>query len=70
MVCSKCGGETRTRGTRDDIQNFEVLRKRVCKDCGYTFGTVEFEVELTERFEKTYRELESRRVMSYRKRMR
>ena len=38
MICPKCMGETKVVGTTKGIQN-ERFRK--CKNCGFTFQTVE-----------------------------
>lgn len=46
MKCEKCGGENVY--VKDNVfvpPENTIYRKRICKDCGYEFFTVEFAVE-------------------------
>ena len=46
MKCPECGGKTGVRDTRHFPDN-ETYRLRRCAECGHTFFTTEFAVELT-----------------------
>lgn len=41
MNCPVCGGETIVKQSFSDCES--VRRRRACVDCGYRFGTVEYE---------------------------
>ena len=46
MICEKCGSkEVKTVDTRHNDESYETYRQKVCKNCGRTFYTMEFEVE-------------------------
>lgn len=45
MNCPKCNGKTRVPDTRS--AGWKVCRRRVCKECGYEFWTVEQKVNST-----------------------
>ena len=50
MLCPKCGYDTKVCDTRYDKKENEVFRRHVCKECGHEFFTVEFEVDMNEKF--------------------
>jgi transcriptional regulator NrdR family protein len=54
MTCPVCGGKNHVVDTRQDID--AVYRKRICKECGHEFFTVEFETESTDEFKRLARE--------------
>ena len=45
MTCPVCGGKNYVVDSRSDVD--AVYRKRICKECGHEFFTVEFETEST-----------------------
>lgn len=52
MVCPKCSGETRVI---DVVKaKNENYRRILCKSCGHTFFTVEYETENNEIFRKNW----------------
>lgn len=46
MNCPKCGGSTKVVDSRTNCES--TRRTRKCHDCGYTYPTVELEVDLAE----------------------
>ena len=46
MHCPKCKGDTAVTNTLHNDDLNEVYRRRKCKDCGYSFYTVEEEKEV------------------------
>ena len=57
MFCPKCGGDTRTIDSRD-TDDGRRRRKRICKECGYSFMTFEFTAVDLAKLTSTKREAE------------
>lgn len=53
MICPECGAKMYTDATVYNTDEGEIYRRKICTDadCGYVAYTVEYEVEVTERFE-------------------
>ena len=60
MKCPKCEGEVKSICGQVDTPNNETYRCKKCVDCGYTFYTVEFEVEVTPQFKKEWKQYSSK----------
>lgn len=46
MICEKCGSkDVKVIDVVHNNDAYEVYRKKVCKNCGRTFYTIEFEIE-------------------------
>ena len=46
MICEKCGSkDVKTVETRHNDESYETYRQKVCRGCGRTFYTLEFEIE-------------------------
>lgn len=57
MICPKCGGDTRVGDTRYEEKENEIFRRRVCKNCSNEFFTVEFGIEVDDKFMKLWKAL-------------
>lgn len=57
MLCPKCKNATAVCDTRFDDKENEIFRRRVCKECGHDFYTVEFDIEATEKFSNMWKRL-------------
>lgn len=58
MNCPKCHSRTKVLDTRNNFEDGEVYRRRVCLDkkvCGYEFFSVEFEVDPNYNFMEHWR---------------
>lgn len=56
MRCPKCDSRCAVKETRESkVYIDEVYRKLICPQCGFTFHTVEFPVEESERFASVYK---------------
>lgn len=51
MTCPKCEGATTVRGNIPHVDN--IVRKRICTECGYEFKTVEIDLDLWQSIEKS-----------------
>ena len=45
MTCPECGGKTKVVDIVHNPDAYEDYRKRVCKDCDYTFYTIEYDID-------------------------
>ena len=45
MKCPNCGKKLLVKDTVHNVADNEVYRKRICKECGETIFTTEFEVD-------------------------
>ncbi len=54
MPCKYCGGETIVVDGVYNPEQEETYRCRVCTKCGMVFYTVEFSVEISKEFVKTW----------------
>lgn len=50
MTCPKCNEKTKVTQTVYNPWQRETYRRRMCLKCGRSFHTVEFEVEVNDRF--------------------
>lgn len=50
MNCPKCGNNTKVREVSYLFSENETYRKHECEKCGYKFVTVEFEIDVNEKF--------------------
>lgn len=55
MKCSKCPGYYKVVETRTNPEHDEVYRKSRCPDCGNVIFTIEYEVEMNEEMDKTWK---------------
>lgn len=55
MLCPKCNNKTGVTDISHSEKTHEDYRRRVCKECGYTFYTVECEVEYDSKFDFRWR---------------
>lgn len=51
MTCPKCEGTTTVRGNIPHVDN--IVRKRICTECGFEFKTVEIDLDLWQSIEKS-----------------
>ena len=51
MTCPKCEGATTVRGNIPHVDN--IVRKRICTECGFEFKTVEIDLDLWQSIEKS-----------------
>lgn len=65
MRCVKCGGKSTVKDVVCNNDTKETYRRHVCRECDYSFYTVQFEVEPSARFEHIFKKLRSERVLSY-----
>lgn len=58
MLCPKCLSKTKVIDTRNNMEENETYRRRVCdnKECGYRFYTVEFAAEDNDCFKTSWKE--------------
>lgn len=54
MNCPKCGGKLMVLDNVKNVDDNEIYRRKVCNSCGSVIFTVEYEVESTESFKKTW----------------
>ena len=57
MLCPKCKSATAVCDTRFDVKENEVFRRRICKECGHDFYTIEFDVEANDKFANMWKKL-------------
>lgn len=54
MTCPECNGKSTVYDSAHNTKANESYRKRKCLVCGHRFGTIEFEVELDENYQKNF----------------
>lgn len=60
MLCSICGAKTTVVDTRKKLEDFEIYRRRRCKNpnCNHEFYTVEYEIDATDDTIKMWRSID------------
>lgn len=56
MFCPICYNKSKVLETRNNIEENEIYRRRICnnKECGHKFYTAEFIVEETDDFKESF----------------
>lgn len=63
MTCPECGGKTFVNQMYKDVDS--VRRKRLCKECGYSFYTLELDEDLVKPKEKPKKSIMYDATMAY-----